>query len=122
MKTYINTAQITSIRRFDKRINQEFTLHPEKTIPATIFGKPEIIPAYVSSIFYVFDDKRLSLKEFLDKYSDEIYEENGELYDYPYLVIRMSDGEKWTEIFESVKDLEEFLNNEILRKIHTIVV
>lgn len=122
MKTYINTAQITSIRRFDKRVNQQFLIYPEKVTPATLFSKAKVEPAYVQSWTDIFDHKRFSLKEFLEKNSGEIYEENGKLYDYPYLVIRMSDGEKWTEIFESVKDLEEFLNNEVLRKIHTIVL
>lgn len=122
MKTYINTAQITSIRRHDKRISQEFTLYPEKTVPATLLRKAYTEPAYVSSLFDVFDQNRSSLKNFLEKRGDEIYEENGKLYDYPYLVIRMSDGKDWTETFKSVEDLEKFLKNELLSKIHTIVV
>lgn len=122
MKTYINTAQITSIRRHDKRLNQEFILYPEKTVAATLLKKAYTEPAYVSSFFDVFDQNRSSLKEFLEKRGDEIYEENGKLYDYPYLVIRMSDGKDWTEIFKSVEALEEFLNGKLLHKIHTIVV
>lgn len=122
MKTYINTAQITSIRRFDKRVNQEFILHPEKVTPATLFSKAQVEPAYVQSWMDIFNHKRFSLKEFLEKKSGEIYEEDGKLYDYPYLVIRMSDGKDWTEVFKSVEALEEFLNTKLLSKIHTIVV
>lgn len=122
MKTYINTAQITSIRRYNKRVNQEFVLHPEEITPATLFSKAQVIPAYVSRWSDVFDQKRYPLKEFLEKESDHIYEESGKLYDYPHLIIKMSDGNQWTEYFKSVQSLEDFLNNNLLNKIHTITV
>lgn len=115
--TQLNVNQICSITQFNKRIN-----HNYKYVPAYSF-KSWFITKYYEGRFVrdgIFDHSDITLEEIL-KNNPDCYVEDNKIYYYPYLFFRMSNGSTYDKHFNTVLELEEFLNQKILMHIKVIL-
>ena len=116
---YVNVQQITSITRWDKR-KTGYKLVPEKVVPSTLFKKGYTIPARVAEdSLPIYLSASIPLSEF-DKEFTNAYIENGEVYYCPHIIIDLSDRQSEVLYFNTVSELESYLDKHILNHLTTI--
>lgn len=118
--TKINIEQICSITRRDKRENDDYEYKNPPSIKMWYDRSPN--EGGFVTVFTLFrsEKKLLSAAEVIEKCNNNVYVENNKVYFKPSLSFRMSSQQYITKYFESVQELEFFLEEEVLKHIKVI--
>lgn len=111
---YININAIEQIEIVHERIASYYKAH-YKPEHINFWGK--IIPEQI--VYY--EDKRLSVESFLEKYGNEYFIKDQQVYQKAYLLLRFSNGNIHTFYFSSNKEAEEKAD-EITKKWNRIYI
>jgi len=119
--TKINIQQICSITRRDKQQNYNYKFIKPYTFYSW-FKRHYNTGGFVEN--YALSRSEKTIKEIEQEIANdrELYIEGDKVYFKPSLSFRMSSQQHFTKYFESVQELEQFLNQEILREIKTTTI
>ena len=117
--TKINIEQICSITRHDKLENYNYKFIKPYTFYSW-FKMHYNTGGFVEN--YVLSRSDNTIKETEQKIANDpdIYIEGDKVYFKPRLSFRMTSQQYFVKYFESVKELEQFLDQEILKNIKVI--
>ncbi len=118
--TKINIQQICSITRRDKDQCYHYVYIEPYTIES--FFRKSYHKGGFSSEYYLRSSQSIAEIEQEILENDTIYTEDKTVYYKPSLIFTMSSEQRIVKYFESVQELEQFLNQEILREIKTITI
>lgn len=116
--TKINIEQICSITRQDKQKCDIYVYIEPFTLKS--FFKKSYNKGGFSSEYYLNGRNNINEIEKEIAECDEIYTEGKFVYFKPRLMFRMSSQQHFTKYFESVQELEFFLEEEVLKHIKVI--
>lgn len=102
----INKDLIESIKVYRKSSPYDWSFWPART-KKRLFGGIKEVPARIKSFW---SDQTYTVEEFTDRYKDRYYVEDGEVYEYPHVVVKMPSGEKFVKHFETESELDKWLD------------
>lgn len=120
--TNINIQQICSITRQDKEENDSYEY---KAPPKAVMwcDRSNNIGGFQNKLhLFRHNIELLSEQELINKLGNSVYVENDKVYYKPRLFFRMSNQSTYSKYFETVQELEDFLNQDILSNIKTITI
>lgn len=112
----LNSEQICVIKNYPKCPNRSFEYKPESRF--LFFWKTK--ERFYLNSYYAFSRKEIE-NGLID--GNEYYIENNIVYYKPHLEFRMTNKSTYTKYFESIEELNEFIeNNESINKLNLITI